>query len=96
MVHMYIVKFENDCNSPIIMGVMALLSYFGRMMVVGEALLFSACPSVCLSVRCCGHSNFVIFDRISSKFHIWIASIKFWFKFEYVFFRRRLNKHTYK
>ena len=34
-------------------------------------------------IRCCGHSNLVIFNGISSKFHIWIASIKPWFKFEY-------------
>ena len=37
------------------------------------------------SVRCCGHSNLVIFNRISSKFHIWIASIKPLFKLEYEF-----------
>ena len=37
------------------------------------------------SIHCCGHSNLVIFIRISSKFHKWIASIKFWFKFEYWF-----------
>ena len=36
-------------------------------------------------VCCCGHSNLVIFNRISSKFHIWFASIKPWFKFEYEF-----------
>ena len=35
------------------------------------------------SVR--GHSNSVIFDQISSKFHIWIAFINFSFKFEYGF-----------
>ena len=34
-----------------------------------------------LSVR--GHSNSVIFNRISSKFHIWIALIILSFKFEY-------------
>ena len=39
--------------------------------------------SVCLSVR--GHSNSVIFYRISPKFHIWIASINLSFKFEYGF-----------
>ena len=38
----------------------------------GGALLFSAC----LSVRCRGHSNLIIFNSISPKFHIWIASIK--------------------
>ena len=37
------------------------------------------------SVRCYGHSNLVIFLRISSNFHIWIASIPLWFKFEYEF-----------
>ena len=47
---------------------------------VGGALLFSACQSVCLSVR--GHSNSVIFNQISSKFHKWIASINFSVKFE--------------
>ena len=50
---------------------------------VCEALLFSACPSICLSVR--GHSNLVVFNRISSKFHIWIASTNLSFKFEYRF-----------
>ena len=29
--------------------------------------------------------NLVIFNRISSKFHIWIAFIKLSFKFEYIF-----------
>ena len=37
------------------------------------------------SVHCCGHSNLVIFNRISSKFHIWFASIKPLFRFEYKF-----------
>ena len=36
-------------------------------------------------ICCCGHSNLVIFLRISSDFHIWIASITLWFKFEYEF-----------
>ena len=36
-------------------------------------------------VHCCGHSNLVFFNLISSKFHIWFASIKPWFKFEYEF-----------
>ena len=54
---------------------------------VGGALLFSACPSVCLSVRpfVRGHSNSVIFNRIPSKIRIWIASINLSFKFEYRF-----------
>ena len=37
------------------------------------------------SVRCYDHSNLVIFILISSNFHIWIASTKLWFKFEYEF-----------
>ena len=37
------------------------------------------------SIRCCGHSNLVIFNQISSKFYIWIASIKPWFKFELLY-----------
>ena len=37
------------------------------------------------SVHCCGHSNFLIFLPISSNFHIWIASITLWLKFEYEF-----------
>ena len=37
------------------------------------------------SIRCCGHSYLVIFLRISSNFHKWIASIKPWFKFEHEF-----------
>ena len=36
-----------------------------------------------LSVR--GHSNSVIFNKIFSKFHIWIASINISFKFKYRF-----------
>ena len=36
-----------------------------------------------LSVCTCGRSTLVIFYLISSKFYIWIASIKLWFKFEY-------------
>ena len=48
------------------------------------SLLFSACPSIRLSVRCRGHSYLlVIFNRIFSKFHI---IIKLSFKFEYIFF----------
>ena len=37
------------------------------------------------SLRCCGHSNLVIFLRISSNIHKWIASITLWFKFRYEF-----------
>ena len=47
------------------------------------SLLFWACPSVSLSVRCRGHSNLVIFNWIFFKFHI---IIKLSFKFEYSFF----------
>ena len=36
-----------------------------------------------ISVCYRGHSNLIIFNRISSKLHIWIASIKLLFKFEY-------------
>ena len=36
-----------------------------------------------ISVHSCGHSNSVIFNRISSKFHIWIAPIKLSFMIEY-------------
>ena len=60
-------------------------SSIGPCQRVGGALLFLACPSVCLSVHCCGHSNLVIFNRIFFKFHIWFASIKLWFKFQYEF-----------
>ena len=58
---------------------------------IGGTLLFSASPSVRLSVRLSirpsvrGHSNSVIFNLISSKFHIWIASINLSFKIEYGF-----------
>ena len=34
-----------------------------------------------MHVCCRGHSNLVIFYQISSKFHVWIASIKLLFKF---------------
>ena len=44
------------------------------------------------SIRCCGHSNLVIFNQISFKFHIWFASIKPWFQFEYEFFPTDDNK----
>ena len=52
-----------------------------KLMFIRGALLFSACTSVCPSV--CDHSNSVIFNQISSKFHIWIASINLSFKLEY-------------
>ena len=42
------------------------------------------------SVR--GHSNSFIFNRISSKFHIWIDSINLSFKFEYWFYLTSDNK----
>ena len=45
---------------------------------------------VCLSVR--GHSNSVIFNWISSKFHILIAFINLSFKFEYGFSPTAGNK----
>ena len=40
--------------------------------------------SVCPSVRP-GHSHSVIFNQISSKFHIWIAFINLSYKFQYGF-----------
>ena len=43
-----------------------------------------------ISVGCHGHSNLVIFYRISSKFHVWIASIKLLFKFEYKFSQNKM------
>ena len=57
------------------------------------SLMFWACPSVCLSVRCRGHSNLVIFNRIFSKFHI---IIKLSFKFEYSFFSQTISKKAVK
>ena len=57
---------------------------------VGGSLLFLACLSVCLSVR--SHSNSVIFNWISSKFHILIAFINLSFKFEYGFCPTAGNK----
>ena len=44
------------------------------------------------SIGCCGHSNLVILNRISSKFHIWFAFIKPWLKFEYEFFPPKDNQ----
>ena len=57
----------------------------------------SVCPvslSVPLSVCFCGHSNFVIFHPISSKFHIHvlIASIKLSPKFKYGFCQTNDNQ----
>ena len=58
------------------------------------SLLFWACPSIRLSVRCRGHSNLVIFNQIFSKFHI---IIKLLFKFEYsFFFCQTINKKAVK
>ena len=57
------------------------------------SLFFWACPSVHLSVRCLGHSNLVIFNRIFSKFHI---IIKLSFKFEYSFFCQTISKKAVK
>ena len=49
-----------------------------RQRMLAELYCFRlVCPSVC------GHSNSLIFNRISSKFHIWIASINLSVKFEY-------------
>ena len=45
--------------------------------------------------RYCCHSNLVIYNRVSFKFHIWIASIKFWFKYEYGFGRQTIAKMAY-
>ena len=45
-----------------------------------------------ISVHCGGQSNLVIFYRISSKFHVWIASIKLLFKFEYKFSQTNDNQ----
>ena len=45
-------------------------------------------PTKCplpISVHCRGHSNLVIFNRISSKIHISVAPIKLSFMFEYEF-----------
>ena len=47
----------------------------------------SVCLSLGLSLRCCCHSNLVVVYRISSKFHILVASIKLLPKFEYGFCR---------
>ena len=44
------------------------------------------------SVCWCADSNLVIFNWISFKFHIWFASIKLWFKFEYGFCPTDNNK----
>ena len=38
-----------------------------------------------LSVCTCGHSNLVIYHRVSSKFHIWTTFIKLLFMSEYGF-----------
>ena len=57
------------------------------------SLLFWACPSVSLSVRCHGRSNLVIFNWIFSKFHI---IIKLSFKFEYSFFCQTISKKAAK
>ena len=45
-----------------------------------------------VSIRCCGHSNLVSFNRISSKFHIWFASVKPWSKFDYEFCQTIFNQ----
>ena len=64
---------------------------------VGGALLFSACLSVHPSVRLLlWYSNLIIFHRISSKFHIWIASIKLLPKFEFGFCPTKDNKMAVK
>ena len=47
------------------------------------------------SICCCGHCNLVIFNRISSKFHIWFASNKSWFNLEYEFCRTNYNQDGY-
>ena len=51
-----------------------------------------ASPYQFASIRCCGLSNLVIFNQISSNFHTWFAFIKLWFKFEYKFCRPTITK----
>ena len=53
------------------------------------SLLFWACPSVRLSVRCRGHSNLVIFNQIFSKFHIII-------KLSFIFLCQTISKKAVK
>ena len=67
----------NDCNSKCHFALLG-----PRQRMLAELFCFRL---VCLSVHRSGHSNLVIFNQISSKFHIWIASIKLSFKFEYGF-----------
>ena len=43
---------------------------------------------------CCCHSNLVIFNQISSKFHIWFAFIKFSLKFSMGFVWQMITKIT--
>ena len=45
-----------------------------------------------MNIHCRGHSNSVIFNLISSKFRIWIASINLSFKFEYGFCQTSHNQ----
>ena len=47
-----------------------------------------------VSVRCHSHSYLVIFYWISSKFHVWIASIKLLFKFKYKFSPKNDNQDS--
>ena len=66
------------------------MGFFRRIIIKMADKMTTAYPFT--FIRCCGHSNIVIFNWISYKFHIWIASIKLWSKLEYVFFRRTISK----
>ena len=46
----------------------------------------------CLSVCMCGHSNLVIYQSISSKFHIWTTFTKLLFMSEYGFWPTNDNQ----
>ena len=59
------------------------LVFFVSGSLLGHGQRILADPSVRRSVR--GHSNSVIFNPISSKYHIWIAFINLSLKFEYGF-----------
>ena len=58
-----------------------------------SSLLFWACPSISLSVRCHGHSNLVIFNQIFSKYYIIIKLLS---SLNTVFFCQTIRKKAVK
>ena len=85
--HSNLVKFNRISSKLHIYGLLPSISgSSSNMSFVGQTIIKIADEMAAAyqfaTIRCCGYSNLVNFNRISSKFHILFASIQPWFKFE--------------